>query len=622
MASISFALPAASSRSGARPVCLFGLCYILTLLLAGCGGGGGGGGDTAISKAAWTVMVYMAGDNNLAPAAVVDLNEMEMVGSTGEVNVIVQVEFSPVYDANLPSHYRTDRTYRGRIARDNDPSVIKSPLSPIGNRDMGAKETLSEFIQWTATHFPADNFALVLWDHGAGWKRATPGTMGVRGALHDETSGSFMALADIAEGVRSAGVGLRVLNFDACLMAMHEVAYEFEGLTEYMVFSEESEPGNGDPYHAVLGRLAANPAMSGAELARAMVQEYVAYYRQSGRSRVTKSAVQMGGVGPLHSALTALARALIDKMGSERPNIQAARDQSTAYDEPSNHDLGDFVRRLKALTTDATLRLRLGGVESALGTFVIENGVFTPHIDDPIENSQGLAIFLPRRAQVTDRVLAAYGQLGSSGGGDGWSGFIAQLVHGETGQAPPETVTGNFVFRLEWDTNADLDLLINEPSGTWAAPFLGSTSPNAFLSADSAVSGESMEYYAAAEEVDKGQYDVLVRCYSQEGSTVPTNARLYYKDQADPLYSSFVLIAERQMDQTNMAPISWFEDPVETQLVAEGAYSDWWLPASLVRAEQGTPVVNTRFVRGGKALNIHWLPVKRKVSAEIDWGPQ
>ena len=61
-----------------------------------------------------------------------------------------------------------------------------------------------------------------------------------------------MSLPDLAGAVRTAGVHLDVINFDACLMAMYEVAYEFLGLTDYMVFSEEVEPGDGDPYDTIL----------------------------------------------------------------------------------------------------------------------------------------------------------------------------------------------------------------------------------------------------------------------------------------------------------------------------------------------------------------------------------
>ena len=43
-------------------------------------------------KAKWTVMVYMAGDNNLDSAALRDISEMAKVGSSRKVNILVQLD--------------------------------------------------------------------------------------------------------------------------------------------------------------------------------------------------------------------------------------------------------------------------------------------------------------------------------------------------------------------------------------------------------------------------------------------------------------------------------------------------------------------------------------------------
>ena len=39
---------------------------------------------------------------------------------------------------------------------------------------------------------------------------------------------------------------LEAILFDACLMAMVEVAYEMQDAADYMVASEENEPGDGN----------------------------------------------------------------------------------------------------------------------------------------------------------------------------------------------------------------------------------------------------------------------------------------------------------------------------------------------------------------------------------------
>jgi len=46
-------------------------------------------------SAEWTVMVYLDADNNLESAGINDINEMEIVGSSDDVNVVVQVDRIP-----------------------------------------------------------------------------------------------------------------------------------------------------------------------------------------------------------------------------------------------------------------------------------------------------------------------------------------------------------------------------------------------------------------------------------------------------------------------------------------------------------------------------------------------
>jgi hypothetical protein len=42
--------------------------------------------------AKWTWLVYMAGDNNLESQGPIDLREMQRVGSSADVNIIVQFD--------------------------------------------------------------------------------------------------------------------------------------------------------------------------------------------------------------------------------------------------------------------------------------------------------------------------------------------------------------------------------------------------------------------------------------------------------------------------------------------------------------------------------------------------
>jgi len=563
----------------------------------------GTGGDTK-----WTYMVYIAGDNNLSDAAIGDINEMEQVGSNDSMNVVVQVEFSQQYTPDMSRN-----TLRGKILKDYDQTTISSPLEDMGdNLDMGVKETLTDFIKWAATNYPADYYVLVLWDHGAGWKLSRQTGGAVRGALQDETSGSFMSLPELASAVSESGVHLDVINFDACLMAMYEVAYEFNGLTDYMVFSEEVEPGDGDPYDTILQDLVDNPNMTPSELAIMITKEFKEFYKSYDRTKITKSAVDMSKTTQLHNQICTLAQFMNSNMDSERPHIQGARDTSINYLYPENHDLGDFLKYYYDLTSDSEIKYKITEIQTTLSEMVISNEIYSPE-NDAITGSKGLAVFLPRRDEVPDADLTRYSLLAINQsrvvGDNTWGSFVNLLVTGDTGQTPPLTAEGNFVIMLKWDTDADLDLLINEPDGTWAAPFIGATSPNGFLSEDSIDSGESTENYAAAETVEKGYYDVFVSYYKDGPSgKTPTTAYIYILDPANgvnefPAQPDY----QREMDLTNQAPIIW--DDTVLNDIQNNIYSDWWWPTYLERSLNGEVSLDDSNIN----INFIVIPSKKKL---------
>ncbi len=599
---------------------IFG-CVISILMLLSCssggGGGGGGGGSTdngnTTGTANWTYMVYIAGDNNLSSAAIGDINEMEQVGSTNEINVVIQVEFSPQYSPDLSNH----NTLRSLVAKDSDPSEINSQFTDIGNQDMGKKETLTDFIEWAAENYPANHYALVLWDHGAGWKisRSTGGV--TRGALEDASAESFMSLPDIADAVNSSGISFDLINFDACLMAMYEVAYEFYGLTDYMVFAEEVEPGAGDPYDTILQELADNPNMTAADLAKTITLKFKQFYQAQGRAAVTKSGVDMAQTGALHAKIGELVQLMNTNVDTERPNIQSARDNSVAYEYPENHDLGNFLEALANESSNTDIIAKAGEIRATLTTMVISNDIYSPNAGDAILDSTGLAIFLPRRDQVTDADLAKYSLLAINQQRDvdtnAWVNFVNLLLTGDTTSGMPslETGEGNFVVWLEWDTDADLDLLIWEADGTWAAPFIGSSSANGFLSEDSLSSGISAEFYAAAETVEKGVYDIFVNYY-QDGSIPDTTAYIYLLDLPNGI-NEFELQSQRSMGLSNPAPLDWSAYESEWDNVWNDLYSDWWWPGYLERSTTRDVSLSglNQTIELGK-VNVHFVPVPEK----------
>jgi len=562
------------------------MLFLSIVVLVACGGGGGGGDDgsdttsgTSTSDASWTYMVYMGADNNLSNSGLVDLNEMESVGSDANVKIALQAEFSLNYGSFLSSNHPNynGETLRFLVTKDNDTSDVNIEAgTSIGNKDMADPDTLRDFIIWATRTYPADHYVLVIWDHGAGWKESRLSMTNSKGAVQDETSGSFMTLPQLAQAVTDAGVDLDIINFDACLMGMYEVLYEFNELTDYMVFSEETEPGDGDPYDTILSALVASPSMSASTLATTIVNKYYESY-SSGSNRtegITKSAVDMSYVNDLHTQVVALADGIIDEYDSISSVLSSAQSESQAYSYEENHDLYDFASYLATNLSSGDTKTAAAAITTTVTSMVIANQKYGSAVDD----SYGIAIYVPTNNQISSAGddLTRYGQLAcNSSRASTWLDAVNKMIGTS---ADTQLVSGGFAFYVGWgDTDADVDLYVWEPcesncSDTIYAPWMGQTTPNGYFSADSIDSGYSEEYYVANNYVEAGDYDILINYYGN-GSTDYANVSLWYLDPNNNVTEWQQIGSTMHMDLSNAYPYDtlYLNNDLNN-------YSDWQYP--------------------------------------------
>ena len=129
---------------------------------------------------------------------------------------------------------------------------------PLAN--MGASDTLADFIRWSAQTYPAQKYALVLWDHGGGSKT---------GIFVDELfDGDIMYLDELHTALQEGGVQLEAVVFDACLMANIEAACAIQDSARWMIASEELVAGGGTAMGDWLQQLYFTPQWDGRRLGR------------------------------------------------------------------------------------------------------------------------------------------------------------------------------------------------------------------------------------------------------------------------------------------------------------------------------------------------------------------
>lgn len=392
---------------------------VVLLFLAACGGGSAGTDSDPLPEAQWTIMVFMASDSDISEAAFYNINDIEEIGSTSDVNVIVQVEFNTEISPLLPKN-----TLRGRIVEDHNNKEIGSTLYDLGNLDMTDPSTLTDFISWASTQYPAEHYALVLWSHGLGWKGPS------KGMIKDVTSAGdnyIMPLPYLAHAIQDSGVKLDIVDFDACLMGMYEVAYELKGLSDYITFSEALFPIYGNPYTSIIGELISRPDIKGEELAHIIISACMDYYKDSNYS-FTKSAIRSSELEKVHIGVNELANILINNMESEGEHIRTAIGNTQEYYSYIYRDLGDFLDQLKMQTTNEQLLSSITALDSMLNDLVIDDQSYCPDTDNPVARSHGMAIYLPAPGLNISRDLLKYSTL-SCNKSDSvtWADFVTRL---------------------------------------------------------------------------------------------------------------------------------------------------------------------------------------------------
>jgi hypothetical protein len=400
-------------------------------------------------KKKWTVMAYLAGDNNLDENGITDLGEMKKAGSTKGVNVIAEFD-------RAGGSRRTSRYFLRKGT-----SLASDVVQSLGEIDTGDPRNLIDFIQWGAKNYPAERYLLVLWNHGAGWddkdvyggarpagaQRARAGRVRhaffkfpvsravrlsdggghiARAILFDDSAKDFLDNVEMKKALTAAadvlGQKIDLVGMDACLMSMAEVGYQMRDCALFSAGSEETEPLNGWPYDRILKALVAEPDMKPEDLARVIVQRYIDDYK-GGREYVTQSALNLGASVKMAGAVKALAAALTAGLetGETFNAIAAARGKVQIFDTGDNVDLLDLCSLLREARVTPAIGNACDSVLAAAegkGGFVLASGT----VGAKMKNSRGAAIYFP-----TSEVSPLYAKLDFDRN-TGWGKFLKAYV--------------------------------------------------------------------------------------------------------------------------------------------------------------------------------------------------
>lgn len=268
--------------------------------------------------AKWTFMVYLDADNNLDLAGVSDVVEMQSIGSSANVDIVV------LFDrCGEQCGFNGSRVLH---VHDGWNDTLWGGWSDEYELNMGDPETLTWFINYTVAGFPADKYALILWDHGGNWE----------GVCWDDTDDDYLTMEEVKAALaRSVIDHVDLLGFDACLMASIEVAYtmKLSGKVGVLVASEDSIPWDGWPYDTILQKLVDTPSQTEHEFAVEIVERYIASYTHTPLNKVyvTLSAINCAHLGDLVDDFADLAEALLAHFDAYAGAITGSKNQADRH---------------------------------------------------------------------------------------------------------------------------------------------------------------------------------------------------------------------------------------------------------------------------------------------------
>jgi len=348
-----------------------------------------------VVEAEWTFAVYLDADNNLEYMGFLDFLEMALVGTTPEVNLVVQFDRAEGYYTDYDDWKDAKRFL---ITQGMEPWA-ESAYEDLGEVNMGDEETLSDFALDAFDRFRSTRTSLVLWDHGASW---------YGGCCRDEASANDSLKTDemrsaLMDATVVLGIQIDIVGFDACVMASMEICYAFEGLCVDFVASEAMVSGTGWPYDAVTQQLVANPSMGSEQLCEVMVSEYIIEYE--GSSIDVLSAFRVDIVcSSVRDALSGLADSLLAGGDNYDGRIQSARNAICGFDiiltdqsykDTYSADLYTFAREVASRISDERVKVAAENLMMALEDARIVLGVVAEY--KPYGDIFGLTIFWPEQ---------------------------------------------------------------------------------------------------------------------------------------------------------------------------------------------------------------------------------
>ena len=341
-----------------------------------------------------TMMVYMCGTDleSQHGMASSDLAEMAKAELGDKINLIVYTGGCKQWKIDGISN-SANQIFQVKDGK------LKALVKNDGAKKMTDPATLSAFIKWGAKNFPASRNILIFWDHGGG---------SISGYGYDEkfpSSGS-MDLNGINKALKAGGVKFDFVGFDACLMATAETALMLNSHADYMIASEETEPGIGWHYTNWLARLASDTALHTVRVGKLIADDFVSEcaLRCPGQ-QTTLSVIDLAEFSnTIPNALSAFSKSVSAMIAKkEYKKISDARYVAREFARSSRIDQVDLVHLCKNIGNEKADALALA----------LQKAVKYNKTSSNMTDAYGVSIYFPyQRVSKVDQACDTYSAIG------------------------------------------------------------------------------------------------------------------------------------------------------------------------------------------------------------------
>jgi len=343
-----------------------------------------------VSPKAWTLMFYIAANNDLEEFLFQERESLSLAARNLNVNVVA------LWESNWDSTYIV-------FAPGGSQKILKADLNT------GDPQTLRDFVTWAIEEYPANYYALIISNHGQGFS----GT-----SIDYSSHRDWLTVRETDQALIGIYPKPDIIYMHACLMATLDSAYQLAEQADYYIASESQAWApirydyfiTGMPEHRTEVS-AIRSDTSPTELALAMAESYVYQFMftPEGRNPSTISVIKLSEITDVAVAASDLAGLLKNRMGTVKTALNSIWEDVQRFDESWPQeintadraaDLYHFASLVSQRISDADIQGAAWNLMNKISAAVLFNEAWSGYPNGGNAywyhgDAHGISVFLP-----------------------------------------------------------------------------------------------------------------------------------------------------------------------------------------------------------------------------------